>query len=156
MGEKRNNRTANFTLASTNVVNLLVQAKIAAAADLPFEWLEAGIALHYRPGEQASDHYDFLDPSVPAYARQIAARGQRIATALVYLNDGYEGGETNFPRLGVAYRGRKGDALVFMSVDAEGRPDARSLHAGTPPSAGEKWVFSNFVRNRPRAGAKAV
>jgi hypothetical protein len=25
----------------------------------------------------------------------------------------------------------------------------RTLHAGRPPRAGEKWIVSQFVRNRP-------
>ena len=40
-----------------------------------------------------------------------------------------------------------------MNVDAEGTPDPRTLHAGLPPTAGEKWVLSQWVRTRPPPGA---
>ncbi|MEI9890695.1 MAG: hypothetical protein WDN45_08980 [Caulobacteraceae bacterium] len=57
----------------------------------------------------------------------MGANGQRVATALVYLNDeALEGGETDFPQLNLRHRGRKGDALVFFNVDASGRPDRRT------------------------------
>ena len=151
MGATRTNRVANFAVTDTSVLNLLVQARIAAAAGLDTRMMEAFAVLHYARGEQASEHFDYLDPDVPAYAEDIARYGQRTATALLYLNDDYEGGETAFPELGLRHRGSKGDALIFFSVDPQGRPDPRTVHAGRPPARGEKWVLSQFVRDRPMA-----
>jgi hypothetical protein len=71
-----------------------------------------------------------------------------VYTVLVYLNDELEGGETEFLRLGLSHRGRKGDALMFRNVDAQGRPDSRTLHAGRPPTQGEKWVLSVWILDR--------
>jgi prolyl 4-hydroxylase len=31
----------------------------------------------------------------------------------------------------------------------DGQADLRTLHSGEPPTRGEKWVFSQFVRDRP-------
>ena len=151
MGQTRTNRVANFTLGETSLLNLVLQAKIGAAIGAPLAVMEAFAVLNYRPGEEASDHYDFLDPAIPAYAEEIDRVGQRLATALLYLNDDYEGGETEFPELGIRHRGAKGDALVFFSVDPSGQPDRRTRHAGRPPTSGEKWVLSQFVRDRPLA-----
>jgi prolyl 4-hydroxylase len=58
------------------------------------------------------------------------------------------GGETEFPYLRQRFRGRKGDALFFWNVLPDFSPDARTLHAGLPPSSGEKWLFSQWVRAR--------
>jgi prolyl 4-hydroxylase len=71
-----------------------------------------------------------------------------VFTVLVYLNDDLEGGETEFLQLGLRHRGRKGDALMFRNVDAEGQPDRRTLHAGRPPTQGEKWLLSVWIRDR--------
>ena len=155
MGATRTNRVANFELTDTSVLNLLIQARIAAAAGLDPRTMEAFAVLHYAPGEQASEHFDYLDPAVPAYAQDIARFGQRIATALLYLNDDYEGGETAFPELGLDHRGAKGDVLIFFSADPQGRPDPRTVHAGRPPLSGEKWVLSQFVRDRPMTPGSA-
>jgi prolyl 4-hydroxylase len=87
-------------------------------------------------------HCDFLDPSF--WARK-SADGRRGAAN---LNESFEGGETSFPRLGINHRGKTGDVLVFGNVDGAGRPDPRSQHAGRPPISGEKWVFSQWVRNQ--------
>ena len=151
MGQTRTNRLANFGLAETSVLNVLIQCRIGAAIGASLSVMEAFAVLNYRPGEEASDHFDYLDPAVPAYAEEIARVGQRVATALLYLNEEYEGGETDFPELGLGHRGAKGNALVFFSVDRSGAPDPRTRHAGRPPTAGEKWVLSQFVRNRPLA-----
>ena len=37
----------------------------------------------------------------------------RLWTALIYLNEDYEGGETAFVRKGIEVRGQTGDVLVF-------------------------------------------
>jgi hypothetical protein len=39
--------------------------------------------------------------------------------------------------------------LLFANVDAATRaPDPLTLHAGLPPTRGEKWIFSQWIRDR--------
>ena len=156
MGQTRTNQVANFPLRDTSLLYLLIQARIAAAAGAAMELMEAFAVLHYAIGEEASEHFDALDPAIPTSAAAIAEYGQRVATGLIYLNDDYAGGETEFPALGISHCGRKGEALVFHSVDHTGAPDPRSLHAGRPPASGEKWVLSQFIRDRPVASGRRV
>ncbi len=153
--ETRLNRIANFNLVQTNVLNLLIQARMAATLGAPMAMLEPFAVLNYAPGEEYGEHFDYLDPAIPAYAAELAQRGQRVATCLIYLNDDYVGGETEFPKLGLSFKGRKGDALIFYSVDPSGRPDPRTVHAGRTPTSGEKWLLSQFFRNRPVVGGEA-
>jgi hypothetical protein len=136
------------------VVTLAVRERLAAAAGLPTVQLEAPQVLHYTVGQRFAHHVDYFEPSSPRMAADMAINGQRVATALLYLNDeGLEGGETDFPRLGLRHRGRKGDALVFFNVDATGRADPRTWHAGLPPTRGEKWLLSQWMRDRAPMGA---
>jgi hypothetical protein len=67
---------------------------------------------------------------------------------LVYLNDDYEGGETEFPRLGLRYKGKTGDALVFWNVSQTGELERDSVHAGLPVTSGQKWLLSKWVRQK--------
>ena len=152
--DTRLNRIANFSLTDTCLLNILIQARISAVVGVPFHMMEPFAVLHYTVGEEYGDHVDYLDPAIPAYAQEMVRSGQRVATCLLYLNEDYEGGHTEFPQVGISFKGGRGDALIFFSADpATGRPDPRTVHAGRPPTAGQKWLLSQFFRNRPMVGA---
>lgn len=145
----RSNSSAILGLNDTNVLLTLLQIRIAASMQVPLRQLEAATVLHYKGSEQIRNHFDFIDPNSPNYAEQIRLRGDRIITFLVYLNDNYAEGETEFPEAGVKHKGTRGEGLFFINVTADGKPDLRTVHAGRPPSAGEKWVMTQFIRNKP-------
>jgi hypothetical protein len=146
----RTNSGASLGPFDVDVVTIFLRNRIANTLGLPVALLEPTSVLHYSPGQQFEPHCDFLEERGPGMAAEIQNRGQRIATFLVYLNEAYEGGETDFPRLGYRFKGRTGDALVFANVDPANRPDPRTLHAGLPPVTGEKWLLSQWVRSRPQ------
>jgi prolyl 4-hydroxylase len=149
VAETRTNREMSFTIFNADVVISLIRDRIAAACGAPVTHFEIAKLLHYSVGEQFAMHADFIEPKTPELAREVAMRGQRAATFLIYLNAGYEGGATQFPRLDWQYRGGLGDALLFSNVDAAGAPDYDTVHAGMPPTSGEKWVLSQWIRARP-------
>jgi hypothetical protein len=149
--DERTNREANFKPGDLDVATTFLRARLANSIRAPSHLFEPATVLHYAVGQHFARHYDFFDPDVPGHVEDLARRGQRIATALVYLNDGFEGGETDFPLLGWKFRGRPGDLLVFDNVDHTGAIDRRTLHAGCPPTAGEKWLLSQWVRDRPQS-----
>jgi hypothetical protein len=154
LSSQRNNSFAQLSVADADLVTLAVRERLAACAGLEVMHMDSPQVLHYAVGQEFVPHVDFFDPAVASQAQEIATAGQRVATGLVYLNeDGLEGGETDFPRLGFKHRGRKGDALVFFNVDIAGQADRRTLHAGLPPTRGEKWVLSQWFRDRAPPGA---
>jgi hypothetical protein len=148
----RRNSAAELALADMDLVLLIVRERLAAAVGLPAAHIQSPQVLHYAVGERFTPHYDFLDPAFEGHARDLAANGQRVATVLVYLNEGLDGGETDFPLLGLRHRGGRGDALAFANLDATGQPDRRTLHAGLAPTFGEKWLLSQWIRDRPPPG----
>jgi len=145
----RTNSAAAFDLVEADMVSQLARARIAALTGLPMQQQENAQVLHYEVGQQFARHYDWQDPREPGYAADLQRFGQRVVTALIYLNDSYDGGETEFPALGFRFKGAAGDALIFWNVTPDGAPDPQTLHAGTAPSAGEKWLFSQWVRAKP-------
>jgi prolyl 4-hydroxylase len=147
----RSNTAAIFNLAQVGVVHFLLQARMSSACGMPSNHMEAPAVLHYAVGEQITDHYDFVDPQSPNYLQHIQEHGQRMATFLMYLNDDYEGGATDFPNFGVRQEAVLGTGLCFLNAFPDGQPDTRMLHAGRPPLRGEKWIVSQFIRSRPRA-----
>jgi prolyl 4-hydroxylase len=148
IGQTRTNSVANFSLADVELLDVLLQAKMSRACEVPLNHMEAPAVLFYDAGEEASNHYDFVNPAIADYAGEIARNGQRLVTFLVYLNDDYEGGETSFPTLGITHKGRRGQGLFFVNAHADMQPDLRMLHAGRPPTRGVKWIVSHFTRSR--------
>ncbi|MFM5908469.1 MAG: 2OG-Fe(II) oxygenase [Novosphingobium sp.] len=110
--------------------------RIAAVAGLAAENGEAAQVLRYKPGQEYKPHHDFVR----------AAENQRSVTALVWLNEGYDGGETAFLRTGLNVKGRKGDCLVFRNTLADRSLDPMTEHAGLPVKRGTKLLYNRWIR----------
>lgn len=145
----RTNSGMGFSVLDSDLVLELVHARIAAAIGAPVSHQEPTNILHYEVGEQYKPHFDFIDPGEAQFQHELQRVGQRTLTFLVYLNDDYEGGATAFPRLDWSFKGQAGDALIFCNTLPDGRPDKQTLHAGTAPTSGVKWLLSKWVRDRP-------
>lgn len=146
--DARTNTAAEFLPGRVDTLVSFVRARIAAFTGLSTVVLETSQVLHYSVGELYAPHYDFLDVRRAGHQRQVAEHGQRVLTVLIYLNDNYEAGETYFPKLERGFKGRKGDALAFWNVTPDGAPDPLTLHMGSAPTSGEKWLFSQWIRMR--------
>lgn len=144
----RSNSSFDFAPNELDLIVILVRTRLGHSLRVETSRLEALQLLHYAPGESFAPHCDFLAPASPHLAEELARAGQRVATVLIYLNEDYQDGETDFPQLMLRHRGRTGDALMFSNVDAAVRPDPRTLHAGLAPSAGEKWLATQWIRER--------
>jgi hypothetical protein len=149
--DARNNSAIEFALADMDVALAMLRFRIAAAVGVPMGALETSQVLHYETGQRFEPHYDFLDPNLPGHVKDLREQGQRTVTFLVYLNDGFEGGETDFPHLAQRHKPPAGGALCFHNIAPSGAPDRRTLHAGLAPTKGEKWLFSQWIRQRPGA-----
>jgi prolyl 4-hydroxylase len=67
---------------------------------------------------------------------------------LVYLNEGYVGGETHFLATGLKVKGETGDAILFRNSGPDGAPDMAARHAGMPVTKGVKLLASRWIRSR--------
>jgi prolyl 4-hydroxylase len=135
-------RTSDAGLIGPTREDLAIRAinhRLAAISGTTTAQGEPLVVLRYAPGQQYRAHLDSL-PNVA---------NQRILTVLVYLNEGYAGGETAFTETGLKVRGRIGDAILFRNATADGRPDPASRHAGLPVSSGHKWLATRWIRERP-------
>lgn len=135
-------RTSDGAIIGPTRETLVIQAinrRLAAISSTQVAQGEPLSILRYAPGQQYRLHSDALP----------GAANQRIATVLVYLNDGFGGGETDFPAVGVTVSPRRGDAILFWNVGADGRPDQRLVHAGLPVDRGVKWLATRWIRAQP-------
>lgn len=123
--------------------DLVVQAVnrcIASATGTQASWGEPLNIIKYTPGQQYRPHHDGTGSDNVSV---------RVLTALIWLNDQFEGGETDFPKIKVRVRGNVGDMLVFRNTRDNGEFDERMIHAGLPVTEGVKWMASRWIRGEP-------
>ena len=148
----RSNKAAALGLVEADLVTCSLRKRLATAGQQPASHAEMISVLHYEVGQAYQAHHDFFDPNLPAHARATQRYGQRCATVLAWLNDGYEGGHTRFHRLRLELRGGPGDVLSFSNVTEDGAVNRQTLHEGTSPTEGQKWLASLWLRDRPTPG----
>lgn len=136
----RTSHTAVFTPPLENLVVHALNRRLAVVTGTRVEQGEPLQVLRYAVGQEYKMHID----AVPSFDNQ------RVLTALVYLNDAYDGGETRFVGGGTV-RGSHGTALIFRNVDADGRPDKQAAHCGMPVTKGFKLLASRWIRQKPFA-----
>tara|TARA_B100000927_G_scaffold250325_1_gene214707 strand:- start:564 stop:1223 length:660 start_codon:yes stop_codon:yes gene_type:complete len=109
--------------------------------------------VRYKLGQEYAPHHD----AFPVESDQLQkGGGQRIATALLYLNSPEEGGETAFPNLniqpgGYEIQARKGRCVFFTTtfLGLE-EPHPWSLHGAMPLIKGQKYVANMWFRQHQR------
>lgn len=118
-------------------------SRLLGIAPSRFESLQI---VKYTPEQYFKWHYDACDPGETWCQDQIQRfGGQRLFTVLLYLNDAYEGGETQFVGNDLKIRGRTGDAIVFRNV-TKGKIEPRSLHQGCQVTKGTKYIANVWIR----------
>jgi hypothetical protein len=144
--EVRTSQDTNFGPTKEDIGVRILQSRMARMADFELAHCEPLTLLRYGIGEQYRPHHDYFFPTAPEIRQ---SGGQRHSTVCVYLNDVPQGGETVFPDRDVTVSPKRGRAVMFRNLRADGSPDPHSLHAGLPVLAGEKWLASCWIRARP-------
>lgn len=134
----RTSEVASFPFVLENPFVHAINQRIAAATGSDVDQGEPLQVLRYSPGQQYKLHCDALPGQT----------NQRRTTFLVYLSDGFGGGHTVFPDLGLRYRGEVGDALAFSSLRRDGTIHPLARHAGEPVTNGQKYLLSRWIRQR--------
>lgn len=124
--------------AQEDLVIGALNRRLAALTKTPVENGEPLQVLRYMPGQQYRLHSDAI----------VGATNQRTVTAIAYLNDGFAGGETDFPALGIRVQPRAGDVLIFHNTAPDGQAESATRHAGLPVTQGVKWIATRWIRAR--------
>ena len=159
--DTRTSSGTHFPLGESKVADE-IQRRIMSVIGLPIDRAEPLQVLRYGPGEEYVPHFDFFDVDEPGgtvgdgQATTVSRFGQRVATVICYLSAVESGGATVFPEIGLEVRPLPGRAVYFTYLDADGAVDPRSLHGGAPVHAGEKWIVTQWCRERPYRSADAA
>jgi prolyl 4-hydroxylase len=102
----------------------------------------------YLPGQGYRAHHDALQQPAPGEEPLFRPAGNRVITAMIYLNTIIAGGETVFPKFGVSIAPRAGTLAFWRNLDEQGAPDDRMIHLANATAAVDKFIATAWFRER--------
>jgi prolyl 4-hydroxylase len=123
-----------------------VEARMSEVLGIANDYAETMQGQRYRVGQQFKPHHDFFNPDQPYWEHERLAGGQRTWTAMIFLDQPEAGGHTEFPELGFGVRPQAGRMLVWNNAKPDGTPNHKTLHTGTPVTAGVKHIVTKWYR----------
>jgi prolyl 4-hydroxylase len=119
-------------LNASHSVVLAVRRRVAQITGVRDGQIETLSLVRYQPGQQFRPHYD---------SGGRFDNAPRSHTIFAYLNNlpHGDGGETEFTRIGVKFKPKKGDALLWENQADRWSLHRESKHAGRPPLRGVKF-----------------
>jgi prolyl 4-hydroxylase len=97
----------------------------------------------YEEGQYFKPHQDFF--SGPAIKKHCLHSGNRTDTLMIYLNDDFEGGGTNFVNQNKIVQPKEGMALSWKNM-VNGEMQNDSMHEGMPIIKGKKYIITSWWR----------
>ena len=114
---------------------------------IPDSHAESFQVLHYANSQEYQPHLDTFDTEEEGFKSYLENGGQRVVTALDYLNDVIKGGETSFPNVDKIVTPETGKIVVFhLCKKGTLEPNVKALHGAMPVIEGEKWAFNLWFR----------
>lgn len=124
---------------------------VAKLTNYPLLNIEQIQILRYEPGEYYKPHCDFFNFPPTWHTTD----NDRVATAITYLNDDFEGGQTNFPNLNIEVKPEKGSMLFFeYKYDIE--MNRQTVHGGMSVVSGAKYIATSWIRGNNWMASNAI
>jgi hypothetical protein len=136
-GRVSDHRTSSSAFIENNKNSLIIsdlKEKIAVFLDCKIHKIESLQVVRYYKSEGFDPHFD------------AAINLKRKLTCLLYLNDGFLGGETYFPELDFGVTPKLGRLLVFKNLDENDEIIRQSLHQGSPILDGVKYACNIWIK----------
>jgi prolyl 4-hydroxylase len=120
-----------------------IHEKIAYKIGLDVHYGETLQGQKYEVGQYFKPHHDYFTGD--NYLSEAQVSGNRIKTFMIYLNDDFEGGGTDFPLLGVTIKAEAGKAVLWNDME-DGKLVEESLHEGCTITKGKKYIITSWWR----------
>lgn len=148
----RSSSTVSFAQLNHPLV-VLVEKLIADRLGRRDDYAEGLQGVWYRPGEGYRIHHDAFFPETKEWDEFVGDRGNRTWSAMIYLNTLTHGGETYFPELGLTIAPRAGMLIAWRNLNFDRSPNMRMMHAANPAKDADKYVVTQWFRERDGLGA---
>jgi len=124
-----------------------IMTRIANLVNLPIENTESLQVVKYEPNGYYKHHHDSCCDYTKSCVDFTKTGGQRNKTVLIYLNDDFTEGETDFPLLNKKIKPPKYCAVVFNPLAKNSNKcHPKALHAGLPVKSGTKYIANLWFR----------
>lgn len=107
-----------------------VRKEVSKLSGCPIENQESFHFVKYTENGEYRPHYD---------------GEKRAKTALIYLNDGFVGGETIFININRTIKPEVGKLVIWDNINESGK-DPDSFHAGLPVEFGTKYIAVIWIK----------
>uniref|UniRef100_A0A6C0LXX5 Fe2OG dioxygenase domain-containing protein n=1 Tax=viral metagenome TaxID=1070528 RepID=A0A6C0LXX5_9ZZZZ len=147
----RNSSTCDFNKIKAGIDLKVVQAlenRISKMLGINSSYSEPIQGQYYEVGQQFKQHCDFISENEKHKDNISKVNGNRSWTFMIYLNDVEEGGETHLINLNYKCKPKMGKALIWNNLDKFGKGNYNTLHAGLPPTKGEKYIITKWFREK--------
>jgi len=124
-----------------------ITKRICEQYNYPIENAEPLQVVKYKPGGFYNDHHDSCCDDDEKCNDFVQEGGQRVLTVLIYLNDDFEGGGTQFSEINEIIKPPKYGGIIFrpMANDSN-KCHPLGLHKGMPVKSGVKYVCNLWIR----------
>ncbi|SDH03072.1 prolyl hydroxylase family protein [Winogradskyella thalassocola] len=130
-------RTSSSAMIETQQTIPIVSAlkeKIAVLLGCNIDKIESLQCVRYYKFEEFKPHFDALVI-------------KRKLTCLLYLNEGFLGGETYFSEVNFSVTPKVGRLLIFQNLNEDNSVIPQSYHQGSPILNGEKYACNIWIKN---------
>jgi prolyl 4-hydroxylase len=141
-------RIANGTWIKTEEDKVIQKLKniVSSITGLPIENQEAPHFIKYDVGGEYKHHFDYFNPNAESSKSHLVRGGQRVFSSILYLNEDFEGGETDFPKYELRVKPTIGTLFNWRNLKVNGELNEKSNHAGLPVISGTKYIIVIWTR----------
>jgi len=143
--EHRTSSTNYDDKDQTAFIRIKIFETLNSKKDFPYlelEHVEKMQITEYKSNQFYKPHFDFYN----TIGWEGTVDNDRRATVIVYLNDNFTEGHTDFIELGLSVKPKAGMAL-YWRYDYDSITNAKTLHGGNSVGEGVKYITQAFIRN---------
>lgn len=121
--------------------------KLGVMFKTPFDHAENVRITRYFPNQSFDNRFDSCCDDTLQCRDFMKQGGPRKLSFIIYLTDDYTGGETFFLNIGMKFKPKKGDGIVFYPMNPETNKCHPALaYSGLPIDYGVKWIINIWFR----------
>ena len=147
--DHRNRNNSVAWLQNDEPIVNKIKTKLSKMLNHPMECMEHIQVGFYKENQYFNEHYDQCHSNT-SWCKKMWARkqgGKRLKTAIIYLNDDYEGGYTNFVMLNKKFKPPVGSMIFFHNLNkSQTKVHLHAKHKGEVITKGKKWILSVWLR----------